>query len=124
VGNDTYICDDSLNKMARTNYKNMSYLYDVIGQDKELKESFFVPMGCIVNYKGFMCHVLSKVEMEECNHKEREYSTSNSGKLFDRLSSLARVGFQIFEKDNCISFQPRSHRRDTFAIIHAHSFLP
>ena len=65
IKNDHFVCDNSLNKLAHKNFKNLEYLYSVIKKDKELSSTFFIPMMCIIKYKGFKCFVTSKILPEE-----------------------------------------------------------
>jgi hypothetical protein len=61
VKNENYICDGALTKMAMNNLKNLEYLYDVIRKDASLIDTFYIPMACVVNYKGYTCFVTSKI---------------------------------------------------------------
>jgi hypothetical protein len=47
--------------MAMNNLKNLEYLYDVIRRDVSLVDTFYIPMTCVVNYKGYTCFVSSKI---------------------------------------------------------------
>ena len=59
--NDNYICDAALTKIAMNNHKNLEYLYEVIGRDLALINTFYIPMACVVTYKGYTCFVSSKI---------------------------------------------------------------
>lgn len=63
VRGDHYVCDDSLAKTASNNLKNLQYLYDIIRVDPVLREAFFIPMSCLVLYKGYSCFVSSRVDL-------------------------------------------------------------
>jgi hypothetical protein len=65
VKNENYICDGALTKMAMNNLKNLEYLYEVIGNDTSLMSTFYIPMACVINYKGYTCFVTSKTFPED-----------------------------------------------------------
>lgn len=44
--------------------------------------------------------------------------------MFDRLSSLSKVGFEVFENEKSIKFTPRNAKKDKFIINYAKSYLP
>lgn len=71
--NEVYVCDCTLTKMAMNNFKNMEYLYDVIRNDVTLMDTFYIPMGCVVMYKGYTCFVTSKIVPEQ----DEEYHVDN-----------------------------------------------
>ena len=62
VGGEVFICDESVQRLILGIYENMEYLYDVIAGDEMLREVFMLPMGCIVEYKGFACLVRAKID--------------------------------------------------------------
>lgn len=43
--------------------------------------------------------------------------------MFDKLSSMAKIGFEIFENERNIQFLPKNGRRDKFVIMHAQTYL-
>ena len=61
VKDGNFVSDESLSKTLRNKFKNMQFLYDTIRQDPALIDAFFIPMSCIVTYKGYECLVTSKV---------------------------------------------------------------
>ena len=62
VGGNAFVCDDSLNRAVLNNFGKLDYLYKIISRDPQLRKSFFIPMGCVVYYKGFECLVRCKVD--------------------------------------------------------------
>lgn len=62
VSNNAYVCDDSLNKNIVNNFAKLDYLYRIISRDPILRKTFFIPMGCVVYYKGFECLVRCKID--------------------------------------------------------------
>jgi hypothetical protein len=65
VKNENYVCDGALTKIAMNNFKNLEYLYDVIRKDVVLIDTFYIPMTCVITYKGYTCFVTSKLVLEE-----------------------------------------------------------
>lgn len=51
--------------MASNNFKNLEFLYDVIRKDATLIDTFYLPMACVIKYKGYTAFVTSKVVPEE-----------------------------------------------------------
>lgn len=61
AGGNTCICDQSQTKIIANNFKNMNYLQEIICKDAILRTHFFMPMCCLISYKGCTCLVTSKI---------------------------------------------------------------
>jgi hypothetical protein len=94
VGNQAYVCDESMAKVVSRMFKNMDYMYQIISQDELLRTVFVIPVNCLVKYKGFSCLVTSKIDPRQ----DSEYNISNEygmsiTQIFERLAFMARVDF-------------------------------
>lgn len=124
VGANAYVCDQTFTKRILTNFKNLNFVHKSIAKVPLLRASFFVPMSCLVTYKGFTLHVSSKVDANA--HQDYFISTHNhpTGQLFDLLSEALKVEFAIFEDHHRIEFVPINSHSNRFAVVHARSLLP
>lgn len=56
--------------------------------------TFYVPMGCVVKYKGYTCFVSSKIIPTEDEEYQADLTVTSKmvSKEFDNLSNLSRIG--------------------------------
>lgn len=124
AGVNAYVCDQTFTKRILANFKNLNFVHKSIAKVPLLRSSFFVPMSCLITYKGFILHISSKVDTSA--NQDYFISTHNhpTGQLFDLLSETMKVDFRVFEDYHRIEFIPINSHNNRFAVVHARSLLP
>ena len=83
-----------------------------------------LPMGCIVEYKGFACLVRAKMDSKLESESLPSSRVISPKEAIERLAILVNVELSYFDDSNSIVFVPWGSKKDKFVIAEARELLP